>query len=323
MSVQVLPKVETDVISEKYGRFVIGPLEPGFGVTIGNALRRVLLSSLSGAAVTMIHISDVPHELSLVPGVREDVMRIILQVKQLRLTMEGDEPMHMSLSVEGPGTVTAGDIVAPPEIEILNPDLNLFTMDDTDSSIDVDFTVERGQGYQPADEAEREEPLVGELPVDAIFSPIRRVAFDVERARVGQMTDYDRVTLEIWSDGRIEPFDALKKAARILLKHLRLIAGVTLEEIERELPEEEEEEPGLPGEVYDMPLDQLDLSTRVFNALRRASIENVGEVMEMLEEGGDEALLAVRNIGSKSLEEIKTSLEEGGLLKEVEESGGA
>jgi DNA-directed RNA polymerase subunit alpha len=310
----VLPKIETDVVSEQYGRFVIGPLERGFGITIGNALRRVLLSSLTGAAVTKVRISDVPHEFATIPGVREDVLRFILQVKQLRLQMDGEEPMHMSLHTEGEGTITAGDIVAPPEVEILNPDLYLLTVDDGDSSVDIDFTVEQGRGYRPA--AEGEMGVIGEMPVDALFSPIRRVAYDVDRARVGQITNYDRLTLEIWTDGRVQPFDALKEAARTLLKHLRLIAGFTLTEEAMEATEEEAEG-GLPSEVYDMPLDQLDLSTRVFNALRRAGVKNVGEVMEMLDEGGEDALLAVRNVGAKSLDEIKESLERAGLLEEI------
>jgi len=300
-----------------YGRFVIGPLESGFGITVGNALRRVLLSSLSGAAVTSIRISDVPHEFTAIPGVREDVMRFILQVKQLRLKMEGDEAMHMSLHVQNEGTVTAGDIMAPPEIEILNPDLYLFTVDAPNTSLDIDFTVEHGRGYRPSDEREHGQLLVGELPVDAIFSPIRRVAFDVDRARVGQMTDYDRLTLEIWSDGRIKPFDALKEAARILLMHIRLIAGLTLEEASAEPPEAEGEQ-DLPDEMYEMPLDQLDLSTRVFNALRRAGVKSVGEVVEMLKDGGEDALLAVRNVGAKSLKEVRMRLREEGYLKDIE-----
>ena len=314
MSVQVLPRIETDVVSANYGRFVIGPLERGFGITIGNALRRVLLSSLGGAAVTKIRISDVPHEFTTVPGAKEDVLAFILRVKQLKLKMEGEEAMHMSLHTEGEGTVTAGDIVAPPEVEILNPDLPLLTVDDGDSAIDVDFTVERGWGYRPAEDGET--GIIGEMPIDAVFSPVRRVAYEVDRARVGQITNYDRLTLEIWSDGRIEPFDALKEAARILLKHLRLIAGFTLEE-EVESLEEEEAEEGLPSEVYEMPLDQLGLSTRVFNALRRAGVKNVGEVLEMLEEGGEDALLAVRNVGAKSLDEIRESLDEADLLEEI------
>ncbi len=314
MTVQVLPKIETDVVSEEYGRFVIGPLERGFGITIGNALRRVLLSSLTGAAVTKVRISDVPHEFTTVPGAREDVLRFILQVKQLRLAMDGEEVAHMSLHAAGEGTVTAGDIIAPPEIEILNPDLYLLTIDDEQASVDIDFTVEYGRGYRPADDGEV--GVIGEMPVDAVFSPVRRVAYNVDRARVGQVTDYDRVTLEIWSDGRVEPFEALKEAARILLRHLRLIAGLTLEDDAME-PATVREEEGFPSELYEMSLDQLGLSTRVFNALRRSGVRNVGEVMEMMDEGGEDALLAVRNVGAKSLDEIRESLEDAGLLEAV------
>ena len=317
MSVPVLPKIETDAISQIYGRFVIGPLESGFGITLGNALRRVLLSSLPGAAVTSIRISEIAHEFSVIPGVREDVMQFILQVKQLRLKMESQEPMRMSLQARGEGTVTAGDIHVPPEIVILNPDLYLFTVDASDERLDIEFTVEQGRGYLPADERGR--VPIGELPVDAIFSPIRRVAFDVDRARVGQMTNYDRLTLEIWSDGRIAPLDALKEAAHILVTHLRLVAGLTLEE-GAELVEEEE---GLPSEVYEIPIEQLDLSVRVFNALRRSGITRVGEVLEMLARG-DEALLTIRNFGRKSLAEVQARLRERGFLGEsTGESGGA
>nr|HID13577.1 DNA-directed RNA polymerase subunit alpha [Anaerolineae bacterium] len=317
MSVSVLPKIETDVISQTYGRFVIGPLESGFGITLGNALRRVLLSSLPGAAVTSIRISDIAHEFSTIPGVREDVMQFILQVRQLRLKMNGREPMRMSLQVRGEGTVTAGDIQAPPEIEILNPDLYLFTVDSDDVRLDIEFTVEQGRGYLPAEGRGR--MPIGELPVDAVFSPTRRVAFDVDRARVGQMTNYDRLTLEIWSDGRITPLDALKEAARILVAHLRLIAGLTLEE---EI-EPVEEEAGLPGEMYEIPIEQLDLSVRVFNALKRTGVTSVGEVLEMLARGND-TLLTIRNFGEKSLAELKGRLREHGFLEEgAGESGGA
>ena len=316
MSVPVLPKIETDAVSQTYGRFVIGPLESGFGITLGNALRRVLLSSLPGTAVTSIRLSDIAHEFSVVPGVREDVVQFILQVKQLCLRMDSQEPMCMSLQVRSEGTVTAGDIQAPPEIEILNPDLYLFTMNDNDVHLDVEFTVEQGRGYLPA--VGRGRMPIGELPVDAIFSPIRRVAFDVDRARVGQMTNYDRLTLEIWSDGRITPLDALREAARILVTHLRLIAGLTLEE---EL-ESVEEEAGLPGRVYEIPIEQLDLSVRVFNSLRRTGITSVGEVLEMLARGED-ALLTIRNFGEKSLSELRAHLREHGFLEEgAEESGG-
>jgi len=308
LSVQVLPKIETDAVSQTYGRFVIGPLESGFGITLGNALRRVLLSSLPGAAVTSIRISDNVHEFATIPGVREDVMQFVLQVKQLRLNMESQEPMRMSLQVQGEGTVTAGDIQAPPEIEILNPDLYIFTVDSDDVYLDIEFTVEQGRGYLPVDGRGR--LPIGELPVGAVFSPIRRVAFDVDRARVGQMTNYDRLTLEIWSDGRIAPLDALKEAARILVTHLRLIAGLTL----REEVEQVEEGTGLPGEVYEIPIEQLDLSVRVFNSLRRTGITSVGEVLEMLALG-DDTLLTIRNFGQKSLNELKARLQKRGFLE--------
>jgi DNA-directed RNA polymerase subunit alpha len=311
LSVPVLPKIETDAVSQTYGRFLIGPLESGFGITLGNSLRRVLLSSLPGAAVTSVRIADVPHEFTAIPGIREDVMQFLLQVKQLRLRMEGEEPMRMQLRVRGEGTATAGDIQAPPEIEVLNTDLYLFTADSDDVDLDIEFVVEQGQGYLPAEGRER--MSIGQLPVDALFSPIRRVAFNVERARVGQMTNYDRLALEIWSDGRVAPFDSLKDASRILITHLRLIAGLTLEE-EEEAAEEEE---GLPSRVYESPLEQLDLSVRVFNALRRAGITNVGEVLELLA-SGDDAILTVRNFGQTSLKELKAALEEHGFMEDLE-----
>jgi len=316
LSVQVLPKIETDAVSQMYGRFIIGPLENGFGVTLGNALRRVLLAALPGAAVTSIRIADIAHEFTAIPGVREDVMRFILQAKQLRLQMDSQEPMRMSLQVRGEGTVTAGDIHAPPEIEVLNPDLYLLTVDSAETNLDIEFVVEQGRGYLSFDGRGR--MPVGELPIDAIFSPIRRVAFDIDRARVGQMTDYDRLTLEIWTDGRMAPLEALKEAARILVTHLRLIAGLTIEEEEEPV----EEKIGVPGEVYEIPIEQLDLSVRVFNSLRRTGITSVGEVLEMLALG-EETLLTIRNFGQISLDELTERLEERGFLEEGwVESGG-
>lgn len=302
MVTSVLPKIETEATSQQYGRYIIGPLEGGYGVTLGNALRRVLLSSLPGAAVTSVRILDVPHEFTTVPHVREDVVQVILQVKKLRLKMYGDGPMRMALETRGEGIVTAGDVNAPPEIEILNPDLYLFSTDSGQARVEIEFTVDWGRGYSPAEERGR--MSVGELPVDAIFSPIRRVAFDVERARVGQMTNYDRLTMEIWTDGRTTPMEALKEAARILVTHFRLVAGITEEEALE--PEEEED---IPGRVYDTPIDELGLGVRVFNALKRAGISKVGEVLDMLKEG-DDAVLRIRNFGEKSLTELTERLEE-------------
>jgi DNA-directed RNA polymerase subunit alpha len=305
----VLPKTETEATSQRYGKYIIGPLESGYGVTLGNALRRVLLSSLPGAAVTSIRILDVPHEFTTIPHVQEDVVRTMLQVKKLRLTMEGEGPMRMTLEAKGEGVVTAADLKAPPEIEILNPDLYLFSTDSNKARVEIEFNVEWGRGYSPAEDRGR--MPVGELPVDAIFSPVRRVAFDVERARVGQMTDYDRLTLEIWTDGRMTPMDVLKEAARILVIHFRLVAGIT----EEEEPEIEEED--VPTHVYDMPIDDLGLGVRVFNALKRAGISKIGEVLDLLREG-ESAVLRIRNFGDKSLDELRERLEVTGYLEYLE-----
>lgn len=314
LAAPVLPKVEVDVNAERYGRYIIGPLESGYGVTLGNSLRRVLLSSLEGAAITAVRITDIPHEFATIPGVREDVIQVVLRLKQVRLSMEGDGPQYMTLRVEGEGVVTAGDIIAPPEIEILNPDLYLFTADSGDAQLDLEFTVEKGRGYVPAEDRGR--MPIGVLPVDAIFSPIRRTNFRVDQARVGQLTNYDRLTLEIWSDGRIAPMDALKDAARMLVTHLRLIAGAELEE-EVEV-EEEEEEDEIPHQAYATPIEDLGLGVRVYNALKRTGISNVGEVLEMIARG-TEALLAIRNFGEKSLQELLEQLESKGFYIEEEE----
>ncbi len=307
-STSVLPKVEVDVNTEQYGRYVIGPLEGGYGITLGNSLRRVLLSSLEGAAITAVRITDIAHEFTAVPGVREDVIQIILKLKQVRLSMVGEGPQYMTLRVDGAGEYTAGDIVAPPEIEILNPDLYLFTVDAEDTRLDFEFTVERGRGYFPSEDRGR--MPIGMLPVDAIFSPIRRVNFRVDQARVGQLTNYDRLIMEIWSDGRVAPLDALKEAARILVTHLRLIAGAEVEEEEE--AEAEVEEEAIPQQAYMTPIEDLGLGVRVYNALKRTGISNVGEVLEMLARGPD-TLLSIRNFGEKSLTELLEQLEARGF----------
>ncbi|MFQ5436578.1 MAG: DNA-directed RNA polymerase subunit alpha, partial [Anaerolineae bacterium] len=190
----VMPKIEREAMARNYGKFVISPLESGYGVTIGNALRRVLLASLEGAAVTSIRVSDVHHEFSVIPGVREDMTRLLLQVKQLRLMMHEGDTARLHLEVHGEGAVTAADISAPPEIEIINPDLYMFTVDNPEVQMEIELTVQRGRGYSPAEERGR--LPIGEMPVDAIYSPVKRVNFDVARARVGQMTNFDRLLLE-------------------------------------------------------------------------------------------------------------------------------
>ena len=314
MSALVLPKIESEASSRNYGRFIIGPLENGYGITLGNALRRVLLRSLSGAAVTSIRVNGVHHEFTDIPGVREDMTQLILQVKQLRLKMYSEEAARLRLDVRGEGTVVAGDIQAPPEVEIINPDLYLFTVDSPEAQIEIEMTVESGRGYSPAEERGR--LPISEIPVDAIFSPVRKANYTVERARVGQMTNYDRLVMEVWTDGTIRPNEALSQAAQILVTHLRLVAGVG-EEMEPIEPEEEEEEEAIPREIYETPIEQLDLSVRVFNSLKRTGITSVGEILEMLERG-DEAMLTIRNFGEKSLIELKSRLDEKGFVPEEE-----
>ncbi len=314
LAAPVLPKVEVEVNTQQYGRYVVGPLESGYGVTLGNSLRRVLLSSLEGAAITAVRITDISHEFSAIPGVREDVIQVILRLKQIRLSLEGEGPQYMTLRIEGPGVVTAGDIIAPPEIEILNPDLYLFTVDNDEAHLDFEFTVEEGRGYMPSEGRGR--MPIGVLPVDAIFSPVRRVNFRVDQARVGQLTNYDRLIVDIWTDGRMAPLDALKESARILVTHLRLIAGAEVEEEVEAVSDVQKE--AIPYQAYAVPIEDLGLGVRVYNALKRTGISNVGEVLEMITRGRD-AMLSIRNFGEKSLDELILQLKIKGFWTDAAE----
>ena len=311
----VLPQIECEVAVQNYGRFVISPLENGYGTTLGNALRRVLLSSLRGAAVSSIRVSDVPHEFSTIPGVKEDMMLLLLNIKQIRFKMYTEEPMRLRLSVEGEGTVTAGDLICPPEVEVINPEQELFTVDDPDAVIDVEMTVEIGRGYSPSED--RGKLPIGELPVDAVFSPIRKVNYSIDAARVGQMTNFDSLTLEIWTDGTIRPEEALDQSAQLLIRHFSLFADVEAIVVEEE-PEVEEEE-ALAGRMYDTPIEELDLSVRVYNCLKRTGITKVGEVLEKMAKGADE-MLAIRNFGQISLDELELRLKEKGFLESGEDA---
>jgi DNA-directed RNA polymerase subunit alpha len=313
----VTPKIERKAEARNYGKFIIGPLERGYGVTLGNALRRVLLSSLEGTAVTSIRIADVQHEFSDIPGVREDVIRVMLQIKQLRLKMNGLETARLHLEVRGGGVVTAADIIPPPEVEVVNPDLYLFTVDDNDANLEIELTVEQGRGYSPADDRIGHLPI-GELPVDAIYSPVRRVNWDVGYARVGQSTNFDSLTLEIWTDGTIGPEEALSTSAKLLIDHLRHLAGVSEESL-ASLSEAVEEGGRLTSEIIETPIENLDLSVRVFNSLKRTGITTIGEVLELLEKG-DEAVMSIRNFGEKSLDELRQKMREKGYLKDKDET---
>ena len=308
----VMPKIEREAEARNYGKFVISPLEHGYGMTVGNSLRRVLLSSLEGAAVTSIRLVDVLHEFSDIPGVREDVLQVMLQVKQLRLTLEGMDTTRMHLEVRGEGVVTAADIIAPPEVKIINPDLYLFTADNAKTRLDIEFTVERGRGYAPSNERGR--MPIGELPVDAVFGPVKRVNWEVQSARVGQSTNYDKLILEIWTDGTISPENALSASAKILIEHLRYVAGISEETLALTV-EKEIAGTRLTSEVAETPVESLDLSVRVFNSLKRTGITTVGDVLELLEKG-EQAVMSIRNFGEKSLDELRTKMREKGYLKD-------
>lgn len=315
----ILPKIESTAMSQEYGRFVVGPMERGYGTTVGNSLRRVLLASLPGAAVTSIRVTDVPHEFSAIPHVREDMMQLILHIKKLRLKLHNTDTARLRLEVHGAGVVTAADLQVPPEVEIFNPDLYLFTVDSDDAFLEIEMTAETGRGYSPAEQRGR--LPIGELPVDAIFSPIRRVNYEVEKTRVGQVADYDRFIMEIWTDGTIKPEEALAQSAQIMMQYLRPIGGVS-EETFLPVEEEVEEEGAIPNEIYDTPIESLDLSVRVFNSLKRTGITKVGEMLDMLERG-EETMLAIRNFGEKSLDELKQQLRSKGYLVDEEEGQAA
>lgn len=312
----VTPKIEREAEARNYGKFVISPLERGYGTTLGNALRRVLLSSLEGAAVTSIRIADVQHEFTDIPGVREDVLRVMLQIKQLRIKIYEGDTAHLHLEVRGSGVVTAGDIITPPEVEIMNPDLYLFTVDDDNAHLEIEMNVERGRGYSPVDDRIGRLPI-GELPVDAIYGPVQRVNWDIGYARVGQSTNFDRLVMEIWTDGTIGPEQALSASAKIIIEHMRHLAGISEESLSA-IALEEEITSRLTSEMIETPIENLDLSVRVFNSLKRTGITTVGEVLELLEKG-DEAVMSIRNFGEKSLQELRQKMQEKGYLDDEEE----
>jgi DNA-directed RNA polymerase subunit alpha len=307
----VMPKVERVADARNYGKFVISPLERGYGVTLGNSLRRVLLSSLDGACVTSIRINDVLHEFSDIPGVREDVIQVMLQMKQIRLKLYDVDVSSMHLDVRGEGVVTAADIKTPAEIEIVNPDLYLFTVDDKNTRLEIDMNVEHGRGYLPANERSGKLPIA-ELPMDAIFSPVKRVNWNVKSTRVGQSTNYDKLELEIWTDGTITPEKALGNSSVILMEHLRLLAGVSDEIIELSV-EKETTGSRLSSEAAETPIENLDLSVRVFNSLKRTGITTVGDVLELLDKGED-AVMSIRNFGEKSLDELQLKMMDKGFM---------
>ena len=298
-------KVDAAGDVKRFGTIVAEPLERGFGLTLGNALRRVLLSSLQGAAVTAVHIEGVPHEFSSIPGVREDVTDIVLNIKQVALRMSGDGPKRMRLKAQGPGEVKAGQIEAGHDIEILNPDLVLCTLDQG-ANLGIEFTVNTGKGYIAASQNRPEDAPIGLIPVDAIFSPVRKVSYKVENSRVGQVTDYDRLSLQVETNGAMTPEDSLAIAARILQDQLQLF--INFEEPTTVMAEERTSEPPFNRNLL-RKVDELELSVRSANCLKNDNIVYIGDLVQKTEA----EMLRTPNFGRKSLNEIKEVLAQMGL----------
>jgi DNA-directed RNA polymerase subunit alpha len=308
------PQIEPVEEAGTYAKYEAGPLQAGYGVTLGNALRRVLLSSLEGAAVTSIQIRDVYQEFSTIPGVKEDVTQIVLNVKKLRLKSFATHPVQLRLIKSGAGAVTAGDIAESADVEIVNPELVLMTLDTDDVTIEMDLTVERGVGYLGA---ERSEALpIGVIAVDAIFTPVRKVNYWVESMRVGQMTNYDKLTIEIETDGTITPEEALSRSAEILVNQFRPFITIGMAAVPADRAASGV--PALPPNMLDMPIEELDLPMRAYNSLKRNNIVKVGQLLQLK----DDDLLRMRNFGKKSLDEMKERLRMRGFIVPETESDG-
>lgn len=308
------PQIKPIESTQGYGKFIIEPLEAGYGHTLGNSLRRVLLSSLPGAAVTSIKIAGVNHEFQDIANVKEDVTDIVLNVKRLRLRSFSDSPVEMHLDVSGERVVTASDIVAPATVEIVTPDVVIATLDNSNSRLNMTLVVEKGRGYRSI-ELQEDQPI-GQIPIDAVFTPVYKVNYIVENTRVGQMTNFDRIVMQIWSDGTISPEDALRQSARILVRHFSLISDYHDAAVEEpEQPVHSLSNIPIPAGIYDTPIEDLDLTVRAYNCLKRSNITRVGQVLTMSEED----LLAVRNFGEKSLDELRNKLLERSFLPSAEQ----
>lgn len=298
--------VETETLTETYGRFFAEPLERGFGITLGNSLRRVLLSTLQGAAIVSTNIEGVAHEFSTIPGVKEDVAEIILNLKQIRIKTESSEPQNLSLRKSGEGEILAGDIRVTPAVEILNKDLHIATLS-RDAEIKMDLVAELGRGYVPSESRDEEEAPIGTIFMDALFSPVTKVNYQVTNARVGQRTDFDRLILQIWTDGSILPQDALGIAAKVVKEQMNVFINFEEEE-EEEYEEEEEPREDFNENLY-RSVEELELSVRSANCLKNANIRFIGELVTKTEA----EMLKTKNFGRKSLNEIKEVLSEMGL----------
>ena len=284
-----------------YGKFVIEPLERGFGNTLGNALRRVLLSSLPGVAVTSIKIEGIQHEFSTIPGVVEDVSEIILNLKTLSAKLYSDQPKSVMIDVKGPAEVCAKDIVADDELEFVDPDMHICTINE-DAHLQMTLTIDKGRGYVSADKNKYPNMPIGVIPIDSIFTPIKKVNYTVTDTRVGQITDYDKLTLEVWTDGSVQPDEAISLAAKILTEHLTLFVSLTDQVTTISFTDQEDNNK---DKVLEMTIEELDLSVRAYNCLKRAGINTVAELVQR----NQEDMMKVRNLGRKSLEEVEQKLE--------------
>jgi DNA-directed RNA polymerase subunit alpha len=304
-----VPRIIHEELTEERGIFVIEPLDRGFGYTFGNSLRRVLLSSLEGAAVTSVKIEGVAHEFTTLKGVREDVTDIILNLKSLVCLLHGDSPeVEVRLEKKGPGVVKASDIEAPADLEILNPDLEVANLSDK-GRLEVTLTIGRGRGYVPAELNRGPEHTIGVIPVDSIFSPVRRVSYEVEAARVGQRTDYDKLTLDVTTDGSVEPRDAIAEAAEILIRQLAIFTDIDKIEGFGEAMEVDAAEAPQAHGMENFPIEELELGVRSYNCLKRVGIETIGDLVSKTEN----ELAAIPNFGKKSIEEVRETLQAHGL----------
>ncbi len=303
-----VPRITHEEVTEERGIFVIEPLDRGFGYTFGNSLRRVLLSSLEGAAVTSVKIEGVAHEFTTLKGVREDVTDIILNLKSLICLLHGESPeVEVRLEKKGPGVVKASDIEAPADLEILNPDLEIANLSDK-GRLEITLTIGRGRGYVPAELNRGPEHTIGVIPVDSIFSPVRRVSYEVEAARVGQRTDYDKLTLDVSTDGSVSPRDSIAEAAEILIRQLAIFTDIDKIEGFGEQAEAETEAPQAHG-MENFPIEELELGVRSYNCLKRVGIETIGDLVSKTES----ELAAIPNFGKKSIEEVRETLQAHGL----------
>lgn len=291
---------------QNYGKFVVEPLERGYGTTLGNSLRRILLSSLPGSAVTAVKIDGILHEFSTIPGVKEDVTEIILNLKRLAVKIDGEESKRAIINVTGPAEVTGGDIMGDADVEIFNKDLHIATLEDK-ASLVMEIYIERGRGYVTADQNKSDSMPIALIPVDSIYTPVEKANFTVENTRVGQVTDFDRLNLEVWTDGSVTPSEAVSIGAKIMEEHLRLFINLTEATDDLKILVEKEEDQK--EKALEMTIEELELSVRSFNCLKRASINTVEELTQKTEED----MMKVRNLGKKSLEEVKHKLEELGL----------